>query len=181
MLIYLLEIGHFTLDNASNNRTMMQSLEAILASREIVFDAADRMISCFAHTVNLCSGRAIRAATDWADNDDDTSSSDDDTVATDPIAVARKAVRVIRESGTRRETFNSIIKEGNKKGWFKEEGSSDTIELDELQLLRDVRTRWDSVYFMLQRLRVMRPVWLYALSNTEYLLTNQLHRPSITS
>ncbi|KAI0263897.1 hypothetical protein BGY98DRAFT_905734, partial [Russula aff. rugulosa BPL654] len=31
------------------------------------------------------------------------------------------------------------------------------VQLKHLQLLRDVPTRWDSVYHMLHRLRIMRP------------------------
>ena len=168
MLIYLLEIGHFTMDNASNNRTMMQSLQTILADRDITIDPVDRTIMCFAHVINLCSGRVIRATSDGADNHDPSSASGDDIVVTDPISVAWETVRFIRESGTRRERFNHTIKEGNKNGWFKKAGSSETINLKQLQLLRDVRTRWDSVYLMLNRLREMRPVCFYILSNTEY-------------
>jgi hypothetical protein len=166
------------MDNASNNKTMMQSLKGPLGLRDIDFDPADRRIMCFAHVVNLCSGRVIHAASDGADYDDSSPSSGDDIIATHPIAVARAAVRVIRETSERRTAFNGVIKSGNNNGWFKKEGSSEPVQLKELQLLRDVRTRWDSVYYMLNRLREMRPVWLRYLM--EYLLTNQLRRLSTT-
>jgi hypothetical protein len=150
------------MDNASNNETMMQALEAILAKREIKFDANDRRIMCFAHVINLCSGRVVRGATNNEVVDKDgSSSSDDDTVAPNPIARARAAVRAIRGSGKRRSAFEGVIKNGNASGWFKRGPSSEVVQLKQLQLLRDVRTRWDSVYQMLHRLREMREVCLY--------------------
>jgi hypothetical protein len=73
-----------------------------------------------------------------------------------PIAVARSIVRVIRASGLRREAFNNVIKDGNDRRWFKE--GTKVMTLPELQLLRNIQSRWDSVYKMLQRLRIMRLV-----------------------
>jgi hypothetical protein len=157
------QVGHFTMDNASNNETMMQVLEAILATREIKFNAKDRRIMCFAHIIDLCSGRVVRGA--GATNNevvgqDGFSSSDDDSVTPDPIARAHAAVRAIRGSGKRRADFEGVIKNGNENGWFKRGPSSEVVQLKQLQLLRDVRTRWDSVYQMLHRLREMREVCL---------------------
>ncbi len=40
--------------------------------------------------------------------------------------------------------------------------------LKELQLLRDVRTRWDSIFLMLNRLREMRPVCCHHLVMRDY-------------
>jgi hypothetical protein len=39
---YSLKVGHFTLDNAVNNKTMMEALERKLHERDITFDMADR-------------------------------------------------------------------------------------------------------------------------------------------
>jgi len=41
MICFLLEVRHFTLDNASNNRTMMEELETMLTEHDIVFDVED--------------------------------------------------------------------------------------------------------------------------------------------
>ena len=160
------------MDNASNNETMMQALKTTLEHREIDFDAIDRRIMCFAHVINLCSGQVLCGATN-ADKDDasesesdaSSSESDVDTVAPNPIARARAAVQVIRASGKRRDEFDKVIKQGNKEGWFKQGRPSQVVELKPLQLLRDVRTRWDSVYHMLRRLRQMRPVCHYTSPN----------------
>ena len=36
--------------------------------------------------------------------------------------------------------------------------STTPVQVQHLQLLRDVKTRWDSVYYMIRRLRLLRPV-----------------------
>ena len=115
---------------------------------------------CFAHMINLCSGHVICAVTDGAmdndayslsSNDDDdahSSSSDDTPPAPNPIQVACAVVRAIQGSGQRRTNFEKLIAQGNSSGWFKEGRQS--VQLKNLQLLRNVRTRWDSVYYMLE-------------------------------
>ena len=128
-------MGHFTLDNASNNETMMKELEQLLLARDIPFDAADQCIMCFSHIVDLSSGCIIRAL-----------SSD----PLDPIGHAHKAVHAIRGSGMHHDGFKEVIVNGNIKGWFKIIGPPpQTIQVQPLQLLRDVQTRWDSEYQML--------------------------------
>jgi len=49
------KVGHFILDNARNNGTMMQFLETMLGDCDIAFDAVNRKIMCFAHVVDLSS------------------------------------------------------------------------------------------------------------------------------
>jgi hypothetical protein len=126
---------------------MMEALEKKLEERDIAFDATDRRIMCFAHIVNLCSGAVIRAA----GNGEGPSESN-------PIGVARGVVRAVRVSGKRRDAFDEVIRDGNQKSWFKVGQPPKAVVLKELQLLQDVRTRWDSVYLMLNRLREMRLV-----------------------
>ena len=174
MNIYLMSFkaGHFTTDNASANSTMMQEMERMYKERNIDFDATDRQVMCYEHIVNLSSGRVVEEATSIAavDLDEDWSGppppnlpdqqSYDDAVARDPIALGRNVVRIIRASGTRRDAFNEVIENGNARGWFVvgQPPNQNTITVKPKQLLRDVRTRWDSVYYMLNRLREMRPV-----------------------
>jgi hypothetical protein len=144
IILIVPKTGHFTLDNTSNNSTMLKSLERKLRDRDIEFDAVDCRIMCFAHIVDLCSGRVVNAI--------------DDESASNPIGLARGAVRAIRGSGLRRDAFDEVIKNDNAKGWFKTGDPPTTIKLKALQLLWDMRVRWDSVYLMVHRLGVMRPV-----------------------
>lgn len=120
---------------------------------------------CFSHIVNLSSGHVIEGLTrvledfkDWEPppHTHHTNQSYADTVTRDPIALGRAVVQVIQASGTRREAFDDVIERGNEKKWFKD--GEMTIKVKPLQLLRDVCTRWDSVYYMINRLRELWPV-----------------------
>jgi hypothetical protein len=83
-----------------------------------------------------------------------------DAVTCDPIALGCAVVRAIRASGSRREAFDDVIKDGNAKKWFKD--GKKILKVESLQLLRDVCTRWDSVYYMLNRLCELRPVHCFS-------------------
>lgn len=138
----------------------MQELAKILNERDIPFDAADRKIMCYAHIVDLSSKRVIDNLPSNSEPDDsnsDAANSDEDHVPTrNQVGHARSVVRAVRGSGMRRDTFRDVINNGNANKWFME--GSKVVALKELQLLHDVRTRWDSVYRMLNRLRELRPV-----------------------
>ena len=60
----------------------------------------------------------------------------------------------------RRDTFDELIVNSNSKGWFKGGQPLETVQLNQLQLLWDVQSRWDSVHLMLNRLCELRPVCL---------------------
>jgi hypothetical protein len=79
----------------------------------------------------------------------------------DPLRRARRVIRLLRSSDQRKERFREFIQAGNERNWFTrkdENGKRVTVQVPELQPLRDVKTRWDSVYTMLERLRALRPV-----------------------
>jgi hypothetical protein len=79
----------------------------------------------------------------------------------DPVGRARKVVRLLRVSDQRREGFRAFIEDGNERGWFTvkdDDGKNVPVIVPLLQPLRDVKTRWDSVYMMLRRLQELRPV-----------------------
>jgi hypothetical protein len=79
----------------------------------------------------------------------------------DPLGRARRMVRFLRASDQRKQGLRDMIKTGNLNGYFfhkNDEGKNIAVEVEELELLRDVKTRWDSVYLMVKRLRELRPV-----------------------
>ena len=79
----------------------------------------------------------------------------------DPLKRACRIIRLLRSSDQRREGFRKFIVDGNAQNWFTQKdqsGKREPVQVPERQLLRDVKTRWDSVYMMLERLRSLRPV-----------------------
>jgi hypothetical protein len=159
------------MDNGSNNGTLMEELGVLLRALNIDFDHLDRRIMCFPHVVNICCQHVICEFTNiqLAETAEDFVAalpadlpqlqSYQDAVDRDPVALGRNVVRVMRASGQRREALRDVINDGNLKGWFRAEGHhSEVIQLRSVELLRDVKTRWDSIYFMIKRLREMRPV-----------------------
>jgi hypothetical protein len=83
-----------------------------------------------------------------------------------PLSRLRVLIRALRASGKRREAFSESIREGNSKGFFVDpeagqRGEMKSIHVPECNLLRDVDTRWDSVYYMIKRARILRPVSLF--------------------
>jgi hypothetical protein len=75
----------------------------------------------------------------------------------DPLNRARNVIRILRSSDQRKQEFESVIKSGNESGWY------NNVTVPNLELLRDVKTRWDSTYIMIQRLQQLRPVSLQHL------------------
>jgi hypothetical protein len=68
----------------------------------------------------------------------------------DPLNKIRALVRGICASGQQQEHFTNVILGGNQYGWWKD-GQSKVMMIKPKQLLRDVKTRWDSTYQMLVR------------------------------
>lgn len=86
-----------------------------------------------------------------------------DGIRRDPLRCARRVIRLLRSSDQRREGFRNFIIDGNERKWFTmkdKNGKRVQIDVPVQQPLRDVKTRWDSVYLMLRRLRELRPVCL---------------------
>ncbi len=87
-----------------------------------------------------------------------------ENVKRDPAKRARAVVRTVRSSGQRKEAFLALIKSGNHTGMFRDEEGK-PMKIKELQLLKDVKHRWDSLYLMLSRLQ----------SCTRYFLVSHYH------
>src|SRR5258707_2954506 len=75
----------------------------------------------------------------------------------DPIKHAHRIVRIVHSSDQRKQAFKNIISTGNNSGWFRSH-NNEVIKLPDLELLRDVKTRWDLVYRMIECLLELRLV-----------------------
>ena len=125
---------------------------------------------CFPHVINICCQHVIAAFTNpaLASSFDEfiaerplgpaNQQTFEEAVTRDPVALGRNTVRALRSSGQRRDSFDDIVRDGNEKGWFQVGTPPVPVQLPSRQLLRDVVTRWDSVYYMITRLCEMHPV-----------------------
>jgi len=138
-------------------------------TRELDWDHENNRIMCFPHVINICSTHVIEGFTQLELVDDEFDPSlpprdpdhqtYDEAIARDPIVLCRAIIHAIRASGQRLDLFTATILDGNTKGWFvSPTNPHQIIKIPELQLLRDVRTRWDSIYFMIRQCREMRQV-----------------------
>jgi hypothetical protein len=100
-----------------------------------------------------------------------------EAIKNDVISLTRKIVREFRKSGQRREAFLEMIEVGNKKGWFTLDGQS--VPVQPLQFLRDVRHRWDSVFLMIRRILELQPVSLIVISLINLALTPVIRQSSV--
>lgn len=98
-----------------------------------------------------------------------------------PLARLRELIRALRASGKRREAFYQNIVEGNERSRFydqyaRSKGQRKPVLVPPKALLRDVDTRWDSVYFMVERAHLLRPVRFFVILSSSK-LTPTFHRP----
>lgn len=153
------------MDNTSNNKSCMQELETLLRARDVAIDGPDHLVMCFPHIMHICVTHVLKSFTDsgsdvsaaWRDAFPDEVERNEyiKALRSNPITLGRNIVRIIRVSGLRRDEFMDTVKTGNIKNWFKD--SAGIVErVPELELVRDVKPRWDSTHAMLNRLRALR-------------------------
>ena len=105
----MFQVGHFTLDNAENNKTMLAEVEELLCRCELdrKFSAVDHTVNCFPHIVNISTSHVLKALTNedllidsdgnWPEGTEfpgaaPTWQTYEEAVKRDPIALARMAV-----------------------------------------------------------------------------------------
>jgi hypothetical protein len=160
------QIGHFTLENASNNDTAMtilvQLLEdgasLLLIPRSVGF-AVFRILSTLAFSIPSTSTQILTSPIFRADGVTHINKTEYvAAVRRHTVGLDRDTLQVIHGSGQRRYNFHQTILTRNVGKSFISTGNGNTIALPPVQLLQDVRTRWDSSYFMINRLRALRQV-----------------------
>ncbi|KAF8831071.1 hypothetical protein HHX47_DHR1000060 [Lentinula edodes] len=124
-----------TLDNASNNNTMMTSVAEELKVLGIPFDVVGNRIQCFPHVVNIAVKTGLKHLTMLLGSatDSDLEGTTDslhlpdalfedndyaDALKCNVVSAATSLVTAIQGSGQRREDFKQIIEDGNMaEGW----------------------------------------------------------------
>jgi hypothetical protein len=146
----------------------MEALSCRLQEQSHVdFDPIDHRILCFPHIINIL----VKHLLDEHQDADFSDVKDSWTVRATKVkkelylaAVrgntlqrARDVVNTIRVSNSRRNQFRDIIISGNQSELFCND-TGEKIQLPVVELLRDEKTRWDSTFIMINRLRNVRQV-----------------------
>jgi len=127
----------------------MEALAKKLEDHDVPFNVKDHQIMCYTHVINLSSGRVICAV-----------DCEDTPLESNPISLGHEVVQAIQVSGQHGEVFDDTITTGNQKNWYKTGQPPEPAKLKHLQLLQDVHSQWDLVYYLLNRLCEMRPVFV---------------------
>ena len=162
----------------------MRELSVLLAKHGIKFDPIDWRIMCFPHILNLCSGhivdqymnvKLVSITEAWVDVLDPTIVVDKDiyleALQQDPVALGRNIVCLVCTSSLCHKAFDNTIITGNQMQWFTDEDGNPT-ELPLLELIRDMKSCWDSIYLMINRLCILRQVHSALLRVVVIMLTS---------
>lgn len=118
-------VGHFTMDNASNNKTCMKELAKLLYARDIEVNVQDRQIMCFPHVTHICVSHIVHAFTDreaWVNafTDEADHKNYAAAVCSNSVKMGCIVVCIICASGLHYDEFLDMIKTGNLIDWFKD-------------------------------------------------------------
>ncbi|CAE6432643.1 unnamed protein product [Rhizoctonia solani] len=149
--LFVMLIGHITLDNASNNDTLMAELERAFVDKEHPFERKLNRIRCFPHVINLAVQALLDAlpqAVQEFRNDarvqgiQFNSELDKDfldylhAMESDPVGLCRESVAALRSSGTCRDDLQATIVDGNCQQLFKTL-YGEVLFVSKIELLRD--------------------------------------------
>jgi hypothetical protein len=111
------------------------------------------------------NGGGVSVGSDNEDDEDDNEDDNEDganprppSAKTGVISKLRTLVRTIQASSHRQDALRHVISMGNQSSWWTNLPSADPLMIQPRQLIRDVRTRWDSTYQMLLRAFEMHQV-----------------------
>ncbi|KAI0363254.1 hypothetical protein BV20DRAFT_958674 [Pilatotrama ljubarskyi] len=146
---------------------MLDDLKRLLNEKSIRFHRTGNRLRCFPHVVNISVQHGLRALGCGSKKSDidlqlgeaGRASGNAESDADDPPAhprslfpAARSLIAKARQSGLHREEFAQILEECIKNQTFGE-----GVEPSGKQLLRDVDTRWSSIFLMIDRLLSLYP------------------------
>jgi hypothetical protein len=130
-------------DSASNNISFAAELEKVCQEQGIRFSRADNHVRCMAHVIHLAVQAFLKALEAEAPDTEDDSAELEDADASRMHFVSRLRVLVAktRSSPQRREKFAHACA---------------LSKVDAKKLILDVKTRWSSTFFMIERALELR-------------------------
>src|ERR1044071_6026080 len=136
-----------TADSALNNDTFLKELSTVCSNKNINFHYKKNHVRCLAHIMNLTCQEILKniKAGEAQDEDEilkEISNGNDDI---NVIPKLRKLIVKIRASPQRKERFDR---------------QSNLYSRNSLNLILDVKTKWNSTYLMLERALKLQEVLL---------------------
>jgi hypothetical protein len=138
-----------TADNAANNNTFLRELEYVCCQKEIKFNHKKNNIRCLAHIINLTVQEILKNVKAGDAQEEDellaivSQEEQEDNVNVEIISKLRRLIVKIRSSPQRKERFARRC---------------EFFSIKSLNLILDVKTRWNSTYLMLDRALKLREV-----------------------
>jgi hypothetical protein len=132
-------IGYFTLDNASNNDSMLQSIASRLANVGIDFNPVERRIRCLGHVINLVVKSFL-----WGENAEAVEHDLDEAAAAPQEELAE--LRRWRQRGPLGKLYNCIryvLRTPQRRDRFHDKARIYTTHGEPLGLLIGNDTRWN--------------------------------------
>jgi hypothetical protein len=151
------KVGYFVMDNATNNDTMIKELSKKLKEKhEIIWDPRPHRLRCNGHVINL----AVQAFL-FASDEEDISQDNNTELLSSPTEIEMEQWRKKGPLGKLHNIVVYIQRSPQRIASFK-------LMSNNLCLLRDNSTRWNSWYSMLQRaLRVQHAIELFCVKFKE--------------
>ncbi|QRV87057.1 hAT family dimerization protein [Ceratobasidium sp. AG-Ba] len=178
-----IKLGMITLDNASNNDTLMAQLEEYMLNHGLEFDRDGNRLRCFPHVINLAVLAILAALSESAkvfrrllSNSSDTMDVQQElyllALESEPQNRIRRTAVALRRA-QHRQGLRNTIREGNEQRIWRTHRLVDDswrlveFEMKVLELRLDCPTRWSSTRDMIERLLYLYPaVSRYIASDT---------------
>ncbi|EXX66450.1 hypothetical protein RirG_123660 [Rhizophagus irregularis DAOM 197198w] len=149
-----------TSDNASNMNTFFDYFKKMCNENNVTFDIEHQRVRCFAHIINLAAQDALKSLKGTGPDSEEEVLNN--KVPVGVIAKLRILVTKIRASPQRRERFSM---------------QCTVLKIKDLELIPDIRTRWNSTYMIMNRALYLRePLHYMASADNElkiYLLSDE--------
>ncbi|CAG8581669.1 1337_t:CDS:2, partial [Racocetra persica] len=148
----IIEYLRITTDNASNNNTMFSYFANYCTYDEIYFDINNQRVRCLAHIINLAVQDLLKNLKAEGPNENKILLNNEDIIST--VKKLRKIIIIIYSLSQCREKFFQY-------------------NPNNLELIFDIKTRWNSTYYMLKRpiniiTKLDKEIENYSLSQEEW-------------
>jgi hypothetical protein len=143
-----------TADNAANNNTLLKEIGTACAMCDINFNYKKNHVRCLAHIINLTSQEILKNVNAGEAQEENTILAETEISQNSNMEIIpklRKLIVKIRCSPQRRDKF------AHRCDLY----SNNNENIKSLNLILDIRTRWNSTFLMLERALKLREVSKY--------------------